>query len=367
MDTPIEESNLAHIGSDEDKAAREGAAKLEHSWDGAGQEVGVQVWRVENKRTEDGDADFGIAECPMGQSAEFYRGDSYIVLRTLKDGDALCWDIFFWIGSESTQDEYGVAAYKAVELDDLLGDAPVQYREVEGNESEQFLSCFTEVKYHDGGIDSGFRDVDVNEKIETLPARLFRVVKKGRQTLSFQVKLSCDSLNQGDVFLLDAGTTVYTWFGNSCSPFEKSKSGTMAANMSGTRHGHCEVVNDVNDENENFWSLLGGKEEIRDEEPPVVDSAVTQMYVLDTVDSFIRMKQVELSRDNLASGAVYLVDAGSEFFVWIGKESSVGEKQQAMLLVNKNLKAMGRQNDVRVAQVKEGQTRDIQRFDKLFS
>jgi len=126
-------------------------------------------------------------------------------------------------------------------------------------------------------------------------------------------------------------------------------------------------VNDVNDENENFWSLLGGKEEIRDEEPPVVDSAVTQMYVLDTVDSFIRMKQVELSRDNLASGAVYLVDAGSEFFVWIGKESSVGEKQQAMLLVNKNLKAMGRQNDVRVAQVKEGQTRDIQRFDKLFS
>ena len=70
MDTPIEESNLAHIGSDEDKAAREAAAKLDHSWDGAGQEEGVQVWRVENKRTEEGDADFGIAECPMEQSGE---------------------------------------------------------------------------------------------------------------------------------------------------------------------------------------------------------------------------------------------------------------------------------------------------------
>ena len=135
----------------------------------------------------------------------------------------------------------------------------------------------------------------------------------------------------------------------------------------GMRHGHCEVVNDVNDDNEDFWSLLGGKEEIKDEEPPVVDSAVTRMYVLDTVDSFIRMKQVELTRDNLASGAVCLVDAGSEYFVWIGKESSVGEKQQAMLLVNKNLNAMGRQNDVRVAQVKEGQTRHIERFDKLFN
>eukprot|EP00975_Prorocentrum_lima_P034293 7206961-Prorocentrum_lima.AAC.1 len=44
---PLAESNVAHIGSDADKAARKAAAQTEDAWIGAGDAPGVQVWRIE--------------------------------------------------------------------------------------------------------------------------------------------------------------------------------------------------------------------------------------------------------------------------------------------------------------------------------
>lgn len=47
----------------------------------------------------------------------FYNGDSYIVLNTYKKSpntDALAWDIHFWLGHGTSQDEAGTAAYKTV-------------------------------------------------------------------------------------------------------------------------------------------------------------------------------------------------------------------------------------------------------------
>ena len=46
--------------------------------------------------------------------------------------DDLEYDVHFWIGKYSTQDEYGTAAYKTVELDTFLDDKPIQHREVQG-------------------------------------------------------------------------------------------------------------------------------------------------------------------------------------------------------------------------------------------
>jgi gelsolin len=49
------------------------------------------------------------------------------------------WNIHFWLGADSSIDEYATAAIKAVELDTYLGSGPVQYREVK---SQCFSSYF---------------------------------------------------------------------------------------------------------------------------------------------------------------------------------------------------------------------------------
>jgi len=56
-----------------------------------------------------------------GGALELYDGDSYIILNAYKkspDSDVLSYDLHFWLGEETTQDEAGTAAYKTVELDD---------------------------------------------------------------------------------------------------------------------------------------------------------------------------------------------------------------------------------------------------------
>ena len=133
----FEDSNIAKLGSDEDLAQRVAAAKTEKEWVGAGQKVGIQVrksyvlnpqiWRVEK---------LSIKSWPKEEYGSFYDGDSYILLYTYKEKDSekLKWNVHFWLGRDTSQDEAGVAAYKTVELDDLLGTAPVQYREVMGYE-----------------------------------------------------------------------------------------------------------------------------------------------------------------------------------------------------------------------------------------
>ena len=129
---------------------------------------------------------------PSSKYGRFHVGDSYIILNTyVKDPennpDKLAWDAHFWIGSESTQDEYGTAAYKTVELDDKLGGAAVQHREVQESESKLFLDYFggKQIMYLAGGVASGFKQVEE----ETRETALYQVKGRANNLLVKQVKV----------------------------------------------------------------------------------------------------------------------------------------------------------------------------------
>jgi gelsolin len=215
------------------------AAETEKEFTGAGQKVGLEIWRVENRRTAEDVAVFGVKRWPADEYGSFYTGDSYIILNTYKaveEGkvtDKLAWDAHFWLGSESSQDEIGVAAYKTVELSDLLNQGPVHHRETQGYESHLFQSYFKHIVYMEGGFGSGFRHV----KPEDYQPRMFQIRRTKRTVRVYPVPCKATSLNDGDVFVLDLGLTVYTFVGATANAFDKMKGGAVAHNIVSGRNG----------------------------------------------------------------------------------------------------------------------------------
>ena len=212
---PWEESNLSEIGSELDKKIREAAAENETQWDDLGQEPCLKVWRIEQ---------FQVVPWPQNKHGRFHVGDSYIVLNSYLVEDKLYHDVHIWIGSESSQDEYGTAAYKMVEADDSLGGIAVQHREVQGNESDMFKSYFGNVMYLKGGVDSGFRHVEPTVE----EPHLYQVKGTEKAMSLTQVPVKRASLNCGDCFILVLGSdSVYLWNGSKVSTVFSIDSSTL--------------------------------------------------------------------------------------------------------------------------------------------
>jgi len=325
------DTNVGNIGSDMDKDARKQAASTEEAWDVAGLEQGIQIWRIEK---------FKVVVWPAEEYGNFYSGDSYIVLHTTADPESgkLLHDIHFWIGSHSTQDEYGTAAYKTVELDDFFDGEPQQHRETQGHESAEFKSLFREISYLEGGVDTGFSHVEEGAFI----AKLLQVRKEGKLVRVAELPLSAESINDGDCFILDAGLIIYTWYGSAASAFEKNKCGAHAKKLEDKRLGRGSTVtlehDDGGEEANAFWNALGGR-------PDSIKSAAEgDVYavpdigegVLSVVSdengtlSCIERARGDLMKDMLDTKDVFIVDTTREVFVWIGLEASDYERRQAM-------------------------------------
>lgn len=362
----IEDSNIALLGSDLEKNVRKAAAETEEQWKGCGQKPGIEIWRVEN---------FSIKKWPVEQYGSFYSGDSYIVLHSYKDPEnpdsgKLLYNVHFWLGKDTSQDEAGVAAYKTVELDDLLGQLPVQYREVMGNESDEFLDLFTPaMKLMNGGVASGFNHV----KPEEYKPRLLHIKGKKHVRVS-EVPLTNGSLNNGDVFVLDTGLELIQWNGEESGIHEKRKGNDVLRNINEERLGKAKTtVLDGTEDHEVFWSTIGGKPStIKSAAEGGCDDKVTKFTkrCLRVSDKSGVIKITEVSSGNIAMNDldkddVFIVDTETTIFVWIGSGASKKERSQAFKIANQYLVESGRPFNTPVVRVVQGSKNAA--FDKAFA
>lgn len=326
------DSNMALFGSDTDKQVKKESAECEPAWQGSGQRPGVQIWRI---------VKFKVQAWPKEDYGKFYNGDSYIILNTYKDKDtdALKYDVHFWIGKYSTQDEYGTAAYKTVELDTFHDDMPVQHREVEGHESDLFKSYFPSMTVMTGGADTGFRHV----KPEEYQPRLLQFRKEGRHIVLKEVPRNADYLKDDDVFILDSGSRIYQWNGKQCNKDEKFKAVQHLQELKSERSGRCTVEaldqDDISDRHPFYEALDEDQDDNGDEVDDAGDIKLLKISDADGSLDCETVKEGEIVADDLCSDDVMVCDFGKEVYVWIGENASPDENRNAMSYAHNYVKS----------------------------
>ncbi|KAJ6844880.1 villin-5-like isoform X2 [Iris pallida] len=318
--------------------------EVDSAFQGAGQKAGLEIWRIEN---------FLPVPIPKSSYGKFFAGDSYVILKTtaLKSG-GLRHDIHFWLGKDTSQDEAGTAAIKTVELDAALGGRAVQYREIQGHETEKFLSYFKPcIIPQQGGVASGFKHTEVNEhEHET---RLY--VCKGKHVVHVkEVPFARSSLNHDDIFILDTKSKIFQFNGSNSSIQERAKSLEVVQYVKDTYHdGKCEVavVDDgkmMSDaEAGEFWGLFGGFAPLPRKSYNGVDrktEAVSVKLLCVDKGQTAPVEADPLTRELLNTNKCYLLDCGLEVFVWMGRNTSLEDRKSASAAAEELLRGSDRPN-----------------------
>jgi hypothetical protein len=281
----------------------------------------------------------------------FHEGDSYVVLRKEEKE----YQIHYWHGKECTADEMGSSAAFSVQLSGVLTMESSHHLEEQMYEGDMFMSYFNPngVSYLPGGIDSGFNIVEPG-KVEP---RLLQV-KGERYPRVFSVPIEANSINTGDVFILETQEKIYYYPGEHCNVNEKMKGLEITTNMRKSER-HCSVdiwfPQDFEDIAAEFWEILGGRPATIN--PPTDDSAaeagtdgenVYKFYKVSNETGKLLCSEITerpLTRDHLQTDDTFILELNKQIYIWIGKGANLEEKNNALIIgkgfVQKNNKPKG--------------------------
>ncbi|KAG3267916.1 capping actin protein, gelsolin like, transcript variant X1 [Ictidomys tridecemlineatus] len=292
---------------------------------------GLHVWRVEK-----------LKPVPVARETQgvFFSGDSYLVLY---NGPEELSHLHLWIGQQSSRDEQGACAVLAVHLNTLLGERPVQHREVQGNESDLFMSYFPRgLKYQEGGVESAFHKTSPG----TAPAAIRKLYQvKGKKNIrATERALSWDSFNTGDCFILDLGQSIFAWCGGRSNILERNKARDLAlAIRDSERQGKAqvEIVTD-GEEPAEMIQVLGPKPALKEgnpEEDLTADQTNAQAAALYKVSDATGQMDLTKVADSspfapelLVPDDCFVLDNGlcGKIYIWKGRKANEKERQAAL-------------------------------------
>ncbi|KAK9124474.1 hypothetical protein Sjap_014076 [Stephania japonica] len=224
-------------------------------------------------------------------------------------------DIHYWLGNAADEVDSVLASDKAFELDAALGSHAVQYREIQGDETEKFLSYFKPCIIPITGKFSSGRVNNETYRVSLLTCKGDHVayVKEERAKALEVVQYIKESKHSGkcDLATVEDGKFV----------------------------GDPDVGE--------FWSLFGGYAPITKELPQVTEvqhghQSDVKLFWITLLGKLSEIVTDTLRREVLDADKCYLLDCDSEIYVWMGRTTSISERKISISTVEEMLKTQGR-------------------------
>ncbi|XP_006654058.2 villin-1 [Oryza brachyantha] len=320
---------------------------------GVGDKPGLDIWCIMG-------SNLVAIEKPM--HGKFYTGNTYITLSTVELRSGVRQhNVHYWVGDEAKEEDYLMASDKAVELDAALGSNTVQYRETQGEESDKFLSYFKPCIIPIQGSLSSHMRISGDKSNQTT---MFMCEGEHVARVT-EVPFSRSSLDHKAVFIVDTQSKIFVFSGCNSSLQTRAKALDVVQYLKENRHcGRCEIAtiedgklvgdSDAGD----FWNLFGGYAPIpRD----VEDTTMTELMTTSSKKLFWINKRnlvpVEthlLEREILNSDRNYILDCGTEVFLWMGMTTLVSERRTSATSLEDYMRCEGRQSNARSIILTEG-------------
>ncbi|XP_059290095.1 villin-1-like, partial [Lycium ferocissimum] len=314
---------------------------------------GLHIWSVENLH---------LVPVPKSSHGKFFSGSAYLVLHTvlLKCGTSQH-DVHYWLGNNANQVDSTLVSDKALELDAALGSHTVQYREVQGQETQKFLSYFKPCIIPVEGVFSlGPGDADSDTYLITL------LTCKGDRVVHVkEVPFSRTSLNHNDVFILDTASKIFIFCGCNSSIQERAKGLEVVQYVRENKHnGNCDIA--IIDDGKfsgdpdvgEFWSLFGGyapiPRDITSNMQEIPETSSMKIFWITTQGKVCQGETGVVSKETLEPNKCYMLDCDAELFVWMGRNTSVTERKISISAVEGFLRSEGRSSSTHLTFITEG-------------
>ncbi|XP_036074581.1 villin-like protein isoform X4 [Rousettus aegyptiacus] len=295
----------------------------------------LHIWIIENLK---------MVPVPESAYGNFFEEHCYIILhvpQSPKATQGASSDLHYWIGKTADAKAQDAAGTFTQQLREVLGDATVQHREVQGHESDCFHSYFHGgVIYRKGGLASAVNHVETN----LYNVRRLLHIRGKKHMSATEVELSWNSFNKDDIFLLDLGKVMIQWNGPRSSISKKARGLSLTCCLQERERGGRAQIGVVDDQvkatdfMEIMEAVLGCR--VGNLYAAIPDGSINQLqkanvrlyHVYEKGEDLViqELATCPLTQDLLHEEDCYILDQGGfRIYMWQGRMSSTQEKKAA--------------------------------------